>query len=223
MKINCKWCGKEFEKFPSQIKAGEGKFCSKYCYTQSMKGVDLFKGRDRGVRPRVRTFVDCKVCGKSIEVVPSKIAVRTCCSKECHKKFYGVNVKTLKWLRESIEYKMWRLAVYKRDGYKCQSCGKIGKNLNAHHIIPVAIDIKKCLDISNGITLCADCHRLAHKSYKPKCKERELLGHLIETISSQAKRERLEGSQTREYGPERTMGPHECAPSKDDDIVGAYR
>ena len=221
MKLNCKMCNKEIEKFSCQIKKGEGKYCSKSCYTQSMKCIDLFKDKVRAKRPRVRVFIDCEVCGKAIETVPSKIGIKKYCSKSCYMKAHGVINKTMRYLRESSEYKAWRLSIYKRDSYKCQSCGLVGRNLNAHHIIPMSVDVTKTFSLDNGITLCVDCHRLAHKSYKPKCKQGELLGNLIEKISSQARRERLEGSQTREHGSERTMNPHECPASKDDDIVGA--
>jgi 5-methylcytosine-specific restriction endonuclease McrA len=35
-KIKCTSCQKEFNTYPSRIKAGKGKFCSKDCYTKKM-------------------------------------------------------------------------------------------------------------------------------------------------------------------------------------------
>ena len=78
--------------------------------------------------------------------------------------------------KQSIE---WRMAVFERDGYTCKICGdKRGRNLNAHHYTQLA-DIIHTLKIetleqalntpilwaiSNGITLCADCHVIANKA-----------------------------------------------------------
>ena len=66
--------------------------------------------------------------------------------------------------RNTPEYKLWRLAVYKRDEFKCKKCGlKMnwkGKQLNAHHIRPWADYPVLRYDINNGITLCYKCHKI---------------------------------------------------------------
>ena len=78
-------------------------------------------------------------------------------------------------IRNSDEYKRWRKQVYSRDSYCCIICQTKGngKNLQADHIIPLSVILKinnikdkesslKCAllwDISNGRTLCLDCHK----------------------------------------------------------------
>jgi len=62
-------------------------------------------------------------------------------------------------VRHSIEYRMWRNAVYKRDDYMCQECGQRGKKLNADHIKPFALFKELRFDVDNGRTLCVECHK----------------------------------------------------------------
>lgn len=88
-------------------------------------------------------------------------------------------------VRSSESYRKWRADVYKRDGWTCQTCGfrGHGRDIEAHHIIALkellkeahilsgshedkyifAMSIPKMFDISNGITLCKDCHILTYK------------------------------------------------------------
>lgn len=64
-------------------------------------------------------------------------------------------------LQGQFEYNEWRSAIFKRDNYTCQECGKPSNgDIQAHHIIPVNKEPDRILDIDNGITLCIKCHRL---------------------------------------------------------------
>ena len=66
--------------------------------------------------------------------------------------------------RASPEYKTWRLAVFKRDGFRCRGCGSREK-LCAHHIIywrDTKDNRDLRYDVNNGITLCVKCHLEAH-------------------------------------------------------------
>jgi hypothetical protein len=80
--------------------------------------------------------------------------------------------------RRSVEYREWREQVFRRDGYTCQDCGdNKGGNLNAHHIRSFSEFSELRLDISNGITLCKDCHRKRHfnpSSIRNKLKQRKV-------------------------------------------------
>lgn len=66
-------------------------------------------------------------------------------------------------VRSSIEYQLWRQAVFSRDGWTCMDCGVLGGDLEAHHIVPFSKDDKLQLAIDNGVTLCKKCHKLRHK------------------------------------------------------------
>ncbi len=70
--------------------------------------------------------------------------------------------------RDSIEYKEWMRAVYKRDQYKCHRCNINTHDLVAHHIINFAKLYREnqyLWDVNNGITFCRDCHNQFHKKY----------------------------------------------------------
>lgn len=73
--------------------------------------------------------------------------------------------------RATYEYIQWRTSVFQRDYYSCQKCMKrngIGKEnvvLNAHHIRNWKDNPDCRYDVSNGITLCEECHNAFHSKY----------------------------------------------------------
>ena len=71
--------------------------------------------------------------------------------------------------RDAVEDVEWRNAVYRRDNWTCCECGKRGGRLNAHHVEPVARFPEHRFDVDNGIALCIECHKAAHRKHgKPK-------------------------------------------------------
>ena len=75
-----------------------------------------------------------------------------------------VSLKRLKQLQRnhsSKQYQDWREAVLTRDEYTCQYPGcNSDKNLQIHHIKKYSNSIHLRHAVFNGITLCADHHRL---------------------------------------------------------------
>ena len=75
-------------------------------------------------------------------------------------------------IAQTSQYKQWRIAVFKRDGYICIWCGS-NKQLEADHIKPFSIIMKQniisnvkdainCDElwfVDNGRTLCHSCHK----------------------------------------------------------------
>lgn len=59
-------------------------------------------------------------------------------------------------------YKEWRTAVFERDSYTCRRCGG-GGDLRAHHIKGWTRFPSLRYEVSNGKTLCVECHDRLHR------------------------------------------------------------
>lgn len=76
-----------------------------------------------------------------------------------HHNWRGGITPTNRVIRDSLDYKLWRKAVFEKDSYTCNKCKQIGGKLHAHHIKPFAIFPKLRFKINNGITLCEKHHK----------------------------------------------------------------
>lgn len=93
--------------------------------------------------------------------------------KEHHNWKGGIETKMDKIrssLRCSKEWKMWRLAVFRRDNFTCQICKMVKGNLHPHHIERVVDCInneklEEIFNIDNGLTVCISCHKKIHGDY----------------------------------------------------------
>lgn len=121
----------------------------------------------------------CPVCFKEYKTY--KAHPNKHCSSECYhkeqawrqrgsKSHFWQGGKTLRTMqiRGSGLYTEWREKVMKRDNYTCQSCLRSSKDfpmgaLTAHHVRAFSTDVKHRLKVSNGITLCWQCHRDFHR------------------------------------------------------------
>ena len=70
----------------------------------------------------------------------------------------GGLTELVRGIRRSPEFYLWRKAVLERDNHTCQDC-RATENLNAHHIISIIDYPEGIFEISNGLTLCEDCHK----------------------------------------------------------------
>jgi 5-methylcytosine-specific restriction endonuclease McrA len=89
-----------------------------------------------------------------------------------HHFWKGGITKLRKRIRESFMYKDWRDFCFKRDGYTCAECGKIGGVLHVDHVKTFskileensvssyegALLCEELWDTHNGRTLCKECH-----------------------------------------------------------------
>lgn len=80
-----------------------------------------------------------------------------------HWNFKGGISPENKIIRNSVQNDLWRIKVFERDGYTCQNCFQVGGILNAHHIKEFAKYPELRFEVSNGLTLCKNCHIQIHK------------------------------------------------------------
>jgi len=148
----CEICNAKFKVYPSRVKWGNPRYCSRKCQNNSpdMKEHSRKNGK--------------KNKGKRLKEKNGNW-------KGGISDFYNI-IRTMDRMRK------WVQQVFSRDKYICQKCGDSkGRNLNAHHIIPLneivkinnlktVTDVHNCKqiwEIKNGITLCVKCHRKEHK------------------------------------------------------------
>lgn len=158
----CCVCGATFTKGPScSIKRWKSKrrFCSVRC-----KGI-----ASQGSTPHNKAAIAkwCIICGAKFEVSPYRAVTAQFCSRSCLGRT-KVNDKAPNWrggitpinfrIRNSEEYKKWRMTVFQRDNFTCQMCGARGVRLQADHKKLFSAFPKLRFDSDNGQSLCEPCH-----------------------------------------------------------------
>lgn len=98
--------------------------------------------------------------------------------EKCHFWKGGITPENQK-IRHSIEYRLWREAVFARDNWICQKCKKRGGKIDPHHIQNFAQFSELRFAIDNGITLCRNCHKEFHKKYGQRNNTKEQLIRFI--------------------------------------------
>lgn len=159
-KVTCKTCGKKFiQKYAYRPSI----YCSKKCWSNRS--------------PKV--LRKCEYCGNEFMGYASEMNRKKFCSKKCYSNaqqkltkekshlWKGGKTKRATILRTRAKYLKWRDSVFERDLYTCQKCGVFNGNgkkiiLNAHHIRLFSEFKELRFELSNGITLCKDCHISEH-------------------------------------------------------------
>lgn len=158
---DCKHCGKHFVtdytttnwQYTHRIK--ERSYCSAEC---------RIAGNHKD-----KAECSCEICGTKFLAWKNdieKYGRGRFCSRLCYHK-YNSGEKHHNWKggispqvekdRKAAGSKPWRNAVLKRDGYKCIWCG-VTERLEVDHIMPWSIFPRLRFEVSNGRTLCHDCH-----------------------------------------------------------------
>ncbi|MBM4401577.1 MAG: HNH endonuclease [Crenarchaeota archaeon] len=156
----CKQCGKPHRDYASNHR----QFCSRRCYIKYWH--EHVSAKISAIRSVKKEKCICPECGKHFEgYFWSK---RVYCSRPCaykhtlftHDRVVGPanynwkNGASLKQFRP----RLWRIAVFEKDNYTCQECGKRGGELQADHVKPWADYPELRFDLDNGQCLCKGCH-----------------------------------------------------------------
>lgn len=200
IELTCPVCNKTFQAYESRLRnAKYTPVCSLAClyrgrtmgiikrevtnpYTITDKGragwIKAAKERTGILHKPPRVFI-CETCNKEVSIPRGKCCPARkfrFCSPKCanignsgeynhawrggYDGYYGSN------------WKAQRRATRKRDGYKCQDCGRtqkdIGRSLDVHHIKRFADfeSSEEANHIDNLISLCHRCHMLREWMYR---------------------------------------------------------
>ena len=140
----CLTCRKEFYVYKSEIRKGNGKYCSVACYRKSQFG-------------RIFTTERCAKIAKSKigKKIPEE--VREKISKTLIRMYLGE--KRIRWLGDKAGYKSLHVWVTRHLGRPdtCEHCGKSG--LSNRRIHWANKSHKYLRDLTDWLRLCVPCHR----------------------------------------------------------------
>ena len=139
-------------------------YCSETCFTTAQEFNNF------GIVPRI-----CEQCGEEFTRpwLGNRYCSKACANSANYKPFHKAGAEHWNWqggktenenARYTSEYEKWRKAVFTRDNWDCQECGKHGGQLHAHHIFSFAKFPEYRTEIWNGVTLCLTCHAAVHPS-----------------------------------------------------------
>lgn len=144
--IDCHQCGKTFYISPSSKR----KYCSRQCTYAGAVG-KVISDEHKKILSRIKTGDGNPQYGKRGELSVSWKGGHT-----------GDGRKDI---HNRAIYKEWRLSVFERDNFICQHCKARGGKIEAHHMKTWKNYPKLRYVISNGLTLCVNCHKIETKKY----------------------------------------------------------
>ena len=156
----CKFCKLIFLVILTNKRKAKLKFCSRTC---SLKYRNYFDNPTEKLHIRQILSKKSKERGKAgIAQLHTASAIekrRQTISGKGHWNWQGGISSENNRARQKLEYRLWRQKIFERDNWTCQLCEQRGGNLQADHIKPFAYFPELRHELSNGRTLCIDCHK----------------------------------------------------------------
>lgn len=171
----CEECEEEFSitSRVRKIDRDKRKFCSRKCFMQQLS--KILTGIKRNPRPIGLKYTIHKenptsfkkgftpwnngFKGYKVHTEESRRKLSEHFGGKNHWNWQGGKTDENKTLRRSLDYRLWRTAVFMRDDYTCQECNQRGGKLEADHIKPWSLYPELRYAIDNGRTLCRQCHQ----------------------------------------------------------------
>jgi hypothetical protein len=166
VKKTCETCGDEFEVLKHRGRLS--RFCCRKCMAIWKESNTVFPVL---TPQQKRKQVDARLANGNY-------------AKENNPNWKGGITPVNAQIRSCDKYKEWVQAVYRRDVWKCRTCGAAGRKakLEAHHkksfatirdehgvtSLEQALLCEELWDVDNGETLCIECHGAVHPSYNLK-------------------------------------------------------
>ena len=189
--VTCDRCGKEFKRNPHAVNRHEKHYCSRACKHPPVIVQCLNCGKEFRTSPSSKSRYCSKICCDSHDIrnqQRSETVKKAWQSPEKRQRIMEGIARRSKspiWLSaphfqrgesnprfkhdkkqnqrfERYDYKLWRLSVFRRDNFTCQKCGAKGGRIHAHHIQRWSTHPELRYEVSNGITLCVQCHSDVH-------------------------------------------------------------
>jgi len=159
----CLSCSKKY----CVIKAREkiSKFCSRYC-------LGINNAKTRVITEETKRKISLSKKGKKRGYMPWL-------DGENHPQWKGGITTEKHKIRNSIDYRLWREAVFARDNWVCQKHKTKGGKLHPHHIKNFSQYPELRFAIDNGITLSEKAHREFHKRYGSRGNTEEQLQEFL--------------------------------------------
>lgn len=163
MSKNCLQCHKDISK-------GK-KFCSIVCYRKFPQSKEIRKKiSDSCKKKGIGKWMIGRERPEHLRIRHSEYMKGVVASGKHNLWKGGISKKTRTFkanFQNTIEYRLWRTAVFTRDNYICIWCGARNGNgkkieLNADHIQSFAEHPELRLAIDNSRTLCRPCHYKRH-------------------------------------------------------------
>jgi len=155
--VECSNCGEPFERPRSDVVGQSNHFCDRDCFNE------WHSGENNHQFTAARVEIACDNCGNTFERYRSKISESNFCSQDCQSEFNRKNEFECSFYHTS-QWESKRSEIRERDDNKCVWCG-CDEELHVHHMRPISAGGAR-LSNSNLVTLCQQCHVVAHHALK---------------------------------------------------------